>query len=349
MSRNRKFVILIAVIVIVGIVVWLLFFQRKLPGLQENRNVLSSIRNSASPRDQTGVTTGNPVKDFLNAYRTPIEFYGKVVDQYGNTIGGATVKVLPTRKPFADSDESSDFEIISDTNGLFSVNNLKGLSLGIYVTKEGYLDYYGGDTDKPVSSRSIDYGLLDSKGSEFKDPKYPTLFTLHKLGPLEPIVYVEERRWRLGVVGTPREIALDSNDGLGGHQIRFTFTSNWNQLPKDNEINDKRFDWFFEARIPGGGFIKNDSDYNLEAPEFGYSETLKFEYPATMPKETWKKFRYGRYFVKFADGTHGRIRFCVDGDSDAHPLSMTSWMNLKPGSRNLASPLRDTTMIPEEE
>jgi hypothetical protein len=45
----------------------------------------------------------------------------------------------------------------------------------------------------------------------------------------------------------------------------------------------------------------------------------------------------GRYFLKFADDTYGRIHFKIDGASDSRPLYMESWLNLKPGSRNLAT------------
>jgi hypothetical protein len=346
MNKTSKILILAATILAIGIIASLVRKRHQVSSFHEEKNTRQ--RDLMVSKKQLTTEANSPLIKLMKSYQTPIEFYGKVVDQHGDTIEGATVNVSLAKTVFGDSDEDSEFTIMSDSKGLFSVNNLRALALGISVTKEGYLNYYGGDTIKPVSSRSIDYGLIASKGQEYKNPKNPTLFTLHKLGLLEPIVYVEEKRWRLRVDGTPREIALDSKEALGRHQIRFKFTSNWNELPKNNEMYGKQFDWVFEAFIPGGGFLKNDSDYNLEAPEVGYSETLKLEYPASMPKETWKAFMYGRYFVKFADGTHGRIRFSVSGNSDDSPLSMTSWMNLKPGSRNVASPLRDTTIIPED-
>lgn len=307
-----------------------------------------SIRDLASSRKRPTPGIGDPVKDFIDAYKTPIEFYGKVIDQHGEAVGGASIKILPVNNAFGTSDSNSDFEIASDTMGLFSVTNMKALSIGILVTKEGYLTLGDRGLDKPASSRSIDFGLSDTKGKQFKNPNSPTLFTLHKIGPVEPLVYVDERRWRLAVDGTPRNIALDSEKGIGSHQIEFRFLSDWNQLPKNNEMYGKRFDWSLVAHIPGGGFIKNGSDYNSEAPQDGYLETIKFEYGASMPVEQWKRSRSERYFVKFADGTHGRIRFSIDGSSDMSPLLMTSWMNLKRGSRNLASSIKDATVMPDE-
>jgi hypothetical protein len=288
----------------------------------------------------------NPVAAFINAYKTPIEFYGKVVDQHGAPVAGADIKILPFDNAFGESDTMLD--LTSDASGCFSVKGLKGLAIGVQATKAGYLTFSDLGFDKPTSSRRIEYGMDGTQGARFKNPNKPTLFTLHKIGQVEPMVYVEEKRWHLDVDGIPRKIALDSENGTGAHQIEFKFTSGWNQLPMDNEINSKRFDWCLEASIPGGGFLKNGSDYNFEAPETGYLESIRFGYLATMQQDQWKRLRHGRYFVKFADGTFGRIRFSIDAASDRRPLSLTSWMNLKPGSKNLASNYKDNIGMPEE-
>ena len=297
-------------------------------------------------QSHTLVKPSNPVAAFINAYKTPIEFYGKVVDQHGEPVAGAAIKILPFDNAYGDSDTSLD--LTSDASGRFSVKGLKGLAMGVQATKAGHLTFSDLGYGKPTSSRRIEYGLDGTQGARFKDPNKPTLFTLHKIGLVEPMVYVEEKRWHLEVDGTPRKIALDSKDGTGPHQIDFRLRSDWSHLPMDNEINSKRFDWSLEARIPGGGFLKNASDYNFEAPETGYLESIRFGYLANLPQEQWKRLRHGRYFVKFADGTFGRIRFSIDAASDRRPLSLTSWMNLKPGSRNLASPYKDNIGMPPE-
>lgn len=350
MNTSRKKVILIGILLIVGIAVYLGMNRSSNPQAIESSDNAGNapMRDLASSRKRPIPGIGDPVRDFIDAYKTPIEFYGKVIDQHGEAVGGASIKILPVNNAFGTSDSSSDFEITSDAKGLFSITNMKALSIGILVTKEGYLTLGDRGLDRPASSRSIDFGLSDTKGKQFKNPNSPTLFTLHKIGPVEPLVYVDERSWRLAVDGTPRNIALDSEKGIGSHQIEFRFLSGWNKLPMDNEINSKRYNWSFEAYIPGGGFLKNGSDYNFEAPEDGYVEMIKFEYAASMPKEQWKRSRTERYFVRFADGTHGRIRFDIDGSSDMSPLSMTSWMNLKLGSRNLASSIKDATEMRDE-
>ncbi len=287
---------------------------------------------------------------FLDAFNTPIELHGKVVDQHGDPVPGASVRLTPVDAPHRDSSGSA-VTLISDAEGKFSIKGLHGFSMGVSVSKEGYLHLspLGG----PASSAMVSYAQGAEAGKRHSNPDTPLVLTLHKVGPVEPMVYVDKKRWRLPVDGSPIRIALDSEEGIGSHQIEFRFKSDWNQLPMDNEINLKLFDWTFEAHIPGGGFIWNDSDYHFEAPESGYKETIRYHHPASQPREKWKRSQRGRYFVKFSDGTHARIEFSIDGGSDRRPLYMASWMNLKPGSRNLASPEKDGSGFhggnPEEE
>lgn len=71
------------------------------------------------------------------------------------------------------------------------------------------------------------------------------------------------------------------------------------------------------------------------------------DYFATMPQDQWENYVSRRYFVKFSDGSYGRIRFSIDASTDRAPLAMTSWLNLKPGSRNLSSNDWDPTRVSE--
>lgn len=281
-------------------------------------------------------------KDLIELYQTPIELYGKVVDQNGDPVPDANVSLIPFDNPEGEASRTK-VTIASGPNGEFSIKGLKGSGIGVSVTKTGHLTFPASEEGRPASTKVLEYGLLEDKGSRFKDPTKPTVFTLYKLGPMEPLVYFDDQRWRLQVDGTPRFVSLDTKNGTGPHQIEFRFTSNWNQLPNENASNFKRFDWKLEARIPNGGFVSNKSDYTFDAPESGYNETIVIDYPKDHTK--WEKTVNRRYFVKFADGTYGRIRFSIDGDSDRSPLLLTSWMNLKPGSRNLASEKKDGTGI----
>ena len=300
------------------------------------------------PSSHGDLKSMNPMARVIESYRTPIEFYGKVVDQNGEPVGGASVKIFPFDQPFGERESKFKMSLTRNANGTFSVKGINGLAMGVEIRKEGYLEMPDYGLERPASSRRIEYGLDGSGGLQFKDPQHPTLFTLHKLGPLEPQAYIAEKSWRLPVDGNPRSIALDSEKGVGSHQIEFRFDTDWARISKDSDALFGIFDWKLEMRILGGGFVRSRSDYALEAPESGYEESIRFDHPKDNPN--WKKTDSGRYFVKFRDGTYGRIRFSIAGNSDSEtgPLSMTSWMSLKPGSRNLASDKKDGNVMMDE-
>ncbi len=262
------------------------------------------------------------------------------MDQHGDPVSGATVKLFPVDTPAGDQSRSK-LTLTSDNEGKFSIKGLTGFSLGVQVNKEGYL--YLSPLGGPSSSANISYANGAEEEKRFSNPATPLVLQLQKVGPMEPMFYMEQTRWSLPVNGLVRRIALDSKEGTGSHQIEFRLRSDTHIRNEEGNNAYTSFDWSFEARIPGGGFIWNDSDYNFEAPEMGYKESIRYDYPADQPREKWKRFQHGRYFVKFADGSYGRIRFSIDGASDRKPLSMTSWLNLKPGSRNLTSLLKDSS------
>ncbi len=287
-------------------------------------------RKPGTLKSHADVHSGNPVGAFLNAYETPIELYGKVVDQHGKPIEGANVTVHAHGKPFCDG-SAPVARLTSGADGGFSMLGLKGFQLAVMADKKGFIYYspLGGPASTSLVSQST-------------TPKSPLVLTLHDPGPMEPLVHVPQKLWNLPSDGAPRRIALNSEKGVGVHQIEFRFISEWRNLPQDNEINSKLFNWSFEARIPGGGFIQNKRDLNMkavyqfEAPEEPYQETIKYDFPASIPNR-WKVKVKDSFFVKFPDGTYGRIRFDVEGFTDQTPLYMETFWNPKPGSRNLSS------------
>ena len=280
----------------------------------------------------------NPIGEFLDAFKTPIELYGHIEDQNGKPVSGATVKLYPLDSP---DETSTDSEVVmvSDAGGDFSVIGLKGASMGVSVSKEGYLHIspLGG----PASQATVTYANGSEQGKRYRNPNTPLVLRLQNPGQLEPLIHTAKTRWKLPIDGTPQLIALDSEGAQGSHKIEFQLWSNTRDRDKPGANVYDAFDWTFEARVPGGGFIWSDSDLNFEAPEGGYKESIRYHYPSSLEREKWKRFQNGRYFIKFPDGTHARIQFDIDAGSDRKPLYMQSWFNPKPGSRNLSSLIKD--------
>ena len=278
------------------------------------------------------------------AYDTPIEFYGKVVDQNGDPVVDASVSIrLDDDSP---ANELKITKMVSDSDGLFSIKGVKGLGISVMVEKEGYLEKDESKASQSASIRNVAFAGDPGRGARYKDPAKPTVFTLHKLGPMEPLVYVSKSYWELPIDGTVRNIALDNEKGTGVHQIEFRYTSDWPKVSKAKPSSWGPFDWSLELRIPGGGFVKSRSDYVFEAPESGYVERIVKNHPKNAAK--WDNHDEGLYFVKFSDGTYGRIRLSVEADTADAPLRMTTWINPKTGSRNLATNVRDGTVLRDD-
>ena len=274
---------------------------------------------------------------FWVAFRSPIRLHGRVEDQHGDPVSGAKVVCMPMDAAFGD-ESGSTTTLTSGADGKFFVNGLHGASMGVQASMDGYLDIppAGG----PASFVMVGYADDAEQGKRYSRAETPLVLRLHKIGPMEPMVYVNIRRRSLPVDGSVKRIALDSESGIGSHQIEFLLKTGWVNIPADNEHFGDRFDWTFEARIPGGGFVWSDNDFNCVAPESGYMESIRLNYKVSMPVEQWKNYVYGNFFVKFADGSHGRIKLFISGmeRGGGSPLRLGSWLNLKPGSRNLATP-----------
>ncbi len=303
-------------------------------GLSLGETKLVSADQNGSPPSHAKARKDNPAGALLDLFKTPIELYGKVEDQHGRPVPGATVKLYPVDNPLGTA-STNKVVMTSDAAGGFSVKGLKGMSVSVDVSKKGFVDIspLGG----PASQATVYYADGAADGKRYSNPKTPLVLRLQNPGPLEPLVHVRQKRWKIALDGTPLLIALDSEDGKGSHQIEFKLWSDTLDRDKPGANVYDPYDWTFEARIPGGGFIWNDSDFNFEAPETGYKEMIRYHLPKSLPRDKWKGFRSGRYFVRFPDGTHARIFFDIDAGSNRRPLYMASWFNAKPGSRNLAS------------
>lgn len=281
-----------------------------------------------------------------NAFKTPIELYGIVVDQHSSPVAGATVSLYPVDSPYGGSSRTAT-TLTSDAGGKFSIKGLHGFSLGVSVKKDGYLHIspLGG----PSSSTDIGYAHGAKDGKRHSNPATPVVLTLHKIGTMEPLVFLREKNWPLPLDGSPKKIAIDDKKGIGSHEIEFRHKTVPRNPTGQANASDNG-DWSFEARIPGGGFAWNDSDYDSEAPESGYSESIRLEYKADMPVEEYKAYVMGSFFVKFPDGCYGRIRLSIGQTNHERglPLGLTSWLNLKPGSRNLATAMISDSAATQE-
>lgn len=328
MKKRRWF----SVLTISCLIALIWFFVRN---SNKTKTELLAVKSKATtiiaPSTQAGLAT--PLKTaegqrkrFMASYLTPISFYGKVVDQHGNPVDAANIILAANDKPLGGS--ATEYTRKSDASGLFSITGIRGLTLGVEVSKFGYLGIPPDDT-KVTSSGVFEYGLSSATGPRLPDKENPAVFTLHKIGILEPLVKIGEKNYRMQRNGTPLNISLDQKNG---HQVILRCWTKDLERPE----GQNKYDWNFEITVTGGGLMLRKDELAFEATTEGYQPNDTINMPSTLPFGFggWSSHAKRSYFVRFEDQTYARVNMEMVAGGD-HFVIWESFYNPKPGSRNL--------------
>jgi hypothetical protein len=256
-------------------------------------------------------------------WRTPIEFYGKVVDEAENAISGAQVN-------FACNDLSSDgtsyYKAQSDAQGAFSINGIKGKLLTAHVSKEGYYS----------SKRDNDSFYYAGQDVNFApDPSNPVVFHLRKKGrPESSLTWAH---------GGPRP-AISFAIARDGTPMGVSFATAKRVSPTEADLvvrcwtddqgkpHGRKYDWRCQLTIPGGGLQELTEEFPFSAPETGYQTLVEIDMPESLGKD-WLDDVTRQYYVKLRNGNFGRLTFGMVAGGD-HFCLIEPYIN-PTGSRNL--------------
>lgn len=213
--------------------------------------------------------------------RVRIKFYGKIIDQNNKPIEGAEASFTWTD---LSPNGASSAKSISDANGQFKLENVRGKNLGVHVSKEGYLPL--------VENRSrFEYAGFWEDTFHEPDPNKPVIFKLRKKGKAEPLLHREgEFTVSLGQRGT---LNLDGHTQLG-----VTLTSN-------GEIREKN--WSAQLDMTGGGIQASADEFPFEAPVDGYKSQLIIDLTTPKPSNWNSGYAGGLFYFKTTDGKYGRL------------------------------------------
>jgi hypothetical protein len=288
------------------------------PGVSRNKPDNSDSRSTATQE-----------KRFVDAFRKPIAFYGRVVDQYGNAVGQADVKMAANDKPLGG--RPSEYVRKSDNGGLFSITGIVGLTLAVEVSKPGYLVIPPADK-KVTSSGLFEYGLSSVRGPHRPSEGEPVIFTLYKPGTPEPIEKVGKKNFRIARDGSPLSISLDQGQA---HQVILRC---WN-TDASRPQGQHQYDWRLEITVLGGGLIHRAGSFDFEAPKDGYANSDTIEMLASLPAANWDSMAERAYFIRFADGVFARASLEMHAGGDRFVV-WESFLNPKAGSRILEGNLQ---------
>ncbi|MEP6671100.1 MAG: carboxypeptidase-like regulatory domain-containing protein [Chthoniobacter sp.] len=268
-----------------------------------------------------------PRLQLFSAFHTPIEFYGKILDQHGDVVPNADIKYFANNSI---GSRPAEHAAKSDSAGLFSINGIGGLTLAVEVSKPGYRALPERDS-KPASGGLFEYGL-SSKGPFESHKSSPTIFALYKPGPIEPLVKLGTRSYYFPPGDVPVTATLDEQ----GHAHRVVLRY-WRNR-SDAQGGSGKYDWSLEVSVPDGGVLLRPDDFDFEAPGQGYASNDTINMPASLPYGYggWSSFVRRSYFIRFNDGIFARAKLEMHADGDAFAV-LDSFLNPRPGHRNLES------------
>ncbi len=253
------------------------------------------------------------------AWKVPVNFYGRVVDEQGAPVAGASVNYRLTDLSEAGKTEG---ELKSDAQGNFSLRGKVGRILTVVVAKPGYY------LSQRENADGFDFSSFWEKNYYVPDPQAPVIFHLRKKGVAANLV-TGQIEATLPANGDARQIPLSEKaaDTWARLVVR-AWTNTQDPAPM-------RFDWRVILSVPDGDLQPCMEEFPFFAPDAGYVEALEVNMPTTA--EHWRRGIDQMFYVRYKNPLrYGRIRVQIDGASQN--ITVQVWLNPEPEDRNLEPP-----------
>ncbi len=247
-------------------------------------------------------------------WRTPISFYGRVVDQHQKPVVGARVKMV-----WSALGGTPERNILSDGEGRFQITDIQGKGISVTIGAAGYT---GGTT----SNRSFEYSAFFEPHFHVPDKDNPVIFRLWKLEEAEPMYFWNKLK-KMTVDG--QKVWFDTKTGNFGAtgDVAFSTTRGTAYAPR-------QFDWSLVIEAaPGGGIALVNEELMFEAPEGGYQQSWNREFGGQ--DQSYSISTTVKFYLKTPDGKYAAMKAEI-----AHMTIPEAEVNLSAyvnpsGSRNL--------------
>jgi hypothetical protein len=253
-------------------------------------------------------------------WRTPIKFYGKVLDEKGSPVPNARIELSCNDLSLAGT---STYHRNSDSNGLFSIAKIRGKLLVVNVAKDGFYTSRADNDAFYYAGQNVNFIANSAK---------PEVFHLRHAGVAEPLLHIQSplgggRGFTIDTNGLPLELSLTSGavaaPGQGDLRVECWtkhYAGNW------------KFDWRCRIAVVHGGLQPAKDEFPFQAPLEGYAPSEEIDMPVSL-KEDWSNGAKRSYFVRLANGNYARLNFEIIPSGD-HFILLDSYLNPS-GSRNL--------------
>lgn len=285
---------------------------------QNNANpepVNSSSQNTQAEAEQKK----QEMQRTAQLWRTPILYYGKVIDESNQPISGVKVSFNTSSVNESLTKEQYDTgTVTTDERGIFKIDGVRGVGMVFQLSHPNYYLYPG---------NIMDYDIRDypKKGALPNTEENALVFRMHSKGHPVSLVHRADGI-NVPLDRTPTALVLrgsDYNQKIG--QLVVEASGNPPQ-----RYDQQPFDWDAKITVPDGGLIEYTNQFDFVAPDSGYQSSIEFAFP----KETvgWTDTVSKNYFVKLPSG-YARLNIYIGAK---RPLFFSVEYDYNPdGSSNL--------------
>lgn len=261
-------------------------------------------------------------------YKTPISFYGRVVDEKNNPV--AEADIIMDWQDLKGS-ETSKLKTSSDNLGFFSLEHAVGKSLSVRVSKLGYYSMQ-------YNPLIFEYAEKDNINYHVSDSKKPVVFYLRKKGIAEPLLF-RSNFYGFPIDGTPIywDVETDkrSQEPLPSADLIVSIKREPDDLAILQSKHIRQFNWsvIFET-TKGAGLLESNEEFMFEAPNDGYYSRIEFRQSAG--DKDWKPNVLKKFYIRVRQGQlFGRFEAEVMPKyNDSTAIHANYYLNPS-GSRNL--------------
>ena len=241
------------------------------------------------------------------------DFYGKVIDQFGQPIGSVAVRgELILNDGTYGGFNTKKFVATTDGDGLFEFTDLHGASFNVLINKDGYkMGDRGEGFSKPASGKT--------------SPTDRAILTMWKIRGSEPLV-----NSGIDAKITPDGSPASFDIATGNESVNGNFRVTLLRFPL--EAQRGKFDWAAKVEMLNGGLIEENDPYPYLAPANGYQPS--FEFNVSSNDVPWHPYLDGNFYIKNSQGQYGLMKLHIN--SSVTPARLKASFTINPsGSQNL--------------